>query len=126
MAARRTVPIQYDPQCLRFAWAAGLAEGEGSLFVALKSGPKPVFRFELEMTDRDVVERFYALVGIGTVRGPIERGHKPAWRWAASGPKALDLAVAMFPFFGERRRARIVSAVNAIYPERLSELALAA
>lgn len=71
------------------AWAAGLFDGEGSVFVSrtVKRGRAHVrLMAGLQMTTEDVVHRFSAAVGIGAVRGPYFNGKiawKPKWGWYA-------------------------------------------
>lgn len=93
------------------AWAAGVFEGEGSIGLANRGetrSPTPVLR--MNMTDRDVLERFYAIVGFGKVYGPYQYGtakRKPMFCWQSGG---WFYARALFDAFaehlGERRTAR--------------------
>lgn len=97
-----------------FAWACGLFEGEGSI-VSCVRGPRPARRGQvvhLYSTDRDVVERFAAAVGVGKVMGPYVRPtptggavRKPVWWWGVRDlVELLPLLDRMEPLLGERRR----------------------
>jgi len=55
------------------AWAAGIFEGEGS-FHQTKSGSPQA---KVKMADRDVVERFYEIVGFGHFG--FSASQKPEW-----------------------------------------------
>jgi hypothetical protein len=61
------------------AWAAGLFEGEGCWNAYVRKGGKVQMQVRLEMTDKDVVERFAAIVGCGAIHlsQPGTGGHKP-------------------------------------------------
>ena len=95
-------------------WAAGLFDGEGSITKHYQQDRgRPYWRLTLGMTDEDLVRRFHEAVrGLGTInlRHPPSkqrRGEKPMWVWA-SGSRAHVYAILamLYPFFGERRRAR--------------------
>lgn len=108
------------------AWAAGLFDGEGSIYgyqmyrnqVHNSDGSrrKGGVRFKLTMhsTDHDVLRRFAAIVGRGRFYGPYsdKRGdhYKPQLRWETNsfedGAHVLGL---LMPYFGERRRAKAES-----------------
>lgn len=68
-----------------FAWACGFFEGEGCIYAGRK-GPRgssrPSRRLCLNSTDRDVLERFHRIVGIGKI-GKVHEvpGRKPIWQW---------------------------------------------
>jgi len=62
------------------------------------------------MTDRDVVERFAAIVGFGSIRFDINRGNKdwkPITEWYTQRRDTTKTLIEMFwPYLGERRRAK--------------------
>ena len=94
------------------AWAAGLFEGEGSIQFPASQAP----RLSLCSTDRDVVEKFHAIVGVGRLRKEgsskilpdgTRRVYKDAFRWRCD--KIADVKRVMellLPHLGERRSAR--------------------
>ena len=93
------------------AWAAGLFEGEGCFNVYHRAGSnKSQTQARLTMTDRDAVDRFAAIVGIGKVRGPIvdPRGtNKDRWEWYVSSGKNVRIVIALLlPWLCERRRTK--------------------
>lgn len=95
-------------ESLEIAWAAGLFEGEGSIYPYRDSKSGTHYpRLDLASTDEDVVRRFARIVDGGSVYGPIQRpNRKPFWRWQATGTRAR-LALDLFaPHLGERRSAR--------------------
>jgi hypothetical protein len=89
-----------------YAWAAGLAEGEGCF-----SSDNGFPRFTLRMIDRDVVARFAAIYGL-RVQGPL-MGTSPLTRQPAYAARTgrfeivQHMAATMWPWLGERRRNRI-------------------
>ncbi len=84
-----------------WAWAAGLFEGEGCI------GPDEV---RLKMTDEDVVRRFAAIVGVGTVYPPYRQAQLnrlPAWQWVTARRRNVEIILTRFlPYFGQRRAAK--------------------
>ncbi len=86
-------------------WAAGIFEGEGSISCTAKSRGS----IAIEMTDRDILERFAEAVGVGKVTGPRNRGpnRKPIYLWAAYNRADWEALLRLFyPLLGERRRAQ--------------------
>jgi hypothetical protein len=92
------------------AWAAGLFEGEGTVFYSLKSG----YSVSLASTDLDVVERFAAVVGFGRVsdaRRPSGATSKSHWRdvyeWRATRRAHVEQLHALIgDYLGNRRTAK--------------------
>jgi hypothetical protein len=92
---------------LDIAWAAGLFEGEGC-FSHNKIAPSCV----LASVDEDVIRRFAAIVGIGSLRldARSARGKRgqDIWYWATAGYPSVQYVTALFwPWLHSRRRARI-------------------
>jgi hypothetical protein len=90
-----------------FAWAAGLFEGEGCF-----SWSQGRVVLKVVSTDREVLERFHAVVGCGGVypiKSPSKKQPhwKPAWLWTACGLEDVKAVMVEFePWLGERRTAR--------------------
>jgi hypothetical protein len=98
-----------------WAWAAGLFEGEGHIeHRQVSQGPGRKLKWKRElvlgMTDEDVVRRFHAIVGVGTVRLQRRPKDKPEWancwiwncsRWDETEPTLRRL----LPWLGDRRGA---------------------
>jgi len=102
------------------AWAAGLFEGEGCIGVwkTQKNHVLPLIRLTITMTDRDVLERFCAVVQCGKVGGERRYGrphHKPAFVWCISNRSDVErILLALLPWFGERRSAKAREALAEI------------
>lgn len=95
------------------AWAAGLFEGEGSILCP--SGHYQ--RLRLGMTDEDVVRRFQAIAGCGTVRRaqPRAAGWRPLFVWQVSDRGNVSRLLGLWlPYFGGRRAERAVEALERI------------
>jgi hypothetical protein len=100
---------------VELAWVAGLLEGEGCFFPieyrTEKYGPYIYARVAVLMTDLDILQRLQSLTGVGNINGPTIRKnprHKPLWHWVVSRHKeSITLMRAVYPWMGERRRARI-------------------
>lgn len=91
----------------KISWAAGLFEGEGSIFCDSHKRATAA----VNMTDRDVVERFAAVAQMGTIRGPYKysasNNHKPTWVWRIQGYRRVARLFTMFePWLCSRRTAR--------------------
>ena len=113
---RRPRPVHsVDP--LELAWAAGLIEGEGSVWI--KSGPYPAAIVQLSMTDEDVVRKLHKIFQIGDVyiQKPGVRSVKLQWKWRVSAQShvawVLDL---LYPLMGSRRKVQIDKA-REVLPE---------
>ncbi|HVS85645.1 MAG TPA: LAGLIDADG family homing endonuclease [Gaiellaceae bacterium] len=112
------------PRQVELAWAAGLFEGEGH-FTVRQRGPRwrALLEIGVTSTDRDVIERFAAIVGTGNVR-ERDRLARPHWKrqfyWTTSGHAAHRVADMLLPMLSERRRARhaeIAAIVAASQPQ---------
>lgn len=102
------------------AWAAGLFEGEGC-FWSSRCGKAPHYyiypRVSLNSTDRDVLERFARVVGVGTVatspRLKKQAHHKAQWSWVVSRKDDVRKVYELLkPWLGSRRRAQAESALS--------------
>lgn len=95
------------------AWAAGLFEGEGSFFTTKHPrGRVPYVGMQLQMVDRDTVERFHRIVGYGAVTAwqPSQESRQRVYCWRVQSVRAVvDLIPKFWPWLGERRRARAAS-----------------
>lgn len=91
------------------AWVAGIVEGEGSISWVGKQG----VRVKVAMTDEDVVRRLLTYTGVGTVGGPYDGTNKPRWSWYVGAKEDVWwLLMALLPWFGERRTARAIEAIE--------------
>ena len=86
-------------------WLAGWLEGEGSITWDSKGVPKVC----VEATDKDVVEKGGRLMGAGAIQFSKRKQphHKDTWVVRVRGKKAILLMLDLYPYMGERRRARI-------------------
>lgn len=103
------------PTALDMAWAAGLFEGEGSIFWhTANNGP----RMQMSSTDHDVLDRFHHVVERGRIYGPYTKlapARRPRWDWITGGQKNCGTLCALFwPFLGERRRAKVEAVLGRV------------
>jgi hypothetical protein len=103
----RLVPSRSE----EIAWAAGLFEGEGSWNAYYRNGPRSKMNVSarLAMSDEDVVKRFAAVVGFGTMRArSVSMAHyKPMTEWYTQRRANVRALIVMFmPYLGDRRRVR--------------------
>jgi len=95
------------------AWAAGLFEGEGSLFAAKQNRPdRPhkiyVYqRMSVTSTDLDVLEKFQDVVQCGLIHFSrrAKLHHKDVYHWVCNNSNQTMMVVqAFWPYLGERRK----------------------
>jgi hypothetical protein len=92
------------------AWVAGLFEGEGS-FTLIQTGPYPVIRAKVSMTDKDVVEKIYAIVGFGSFFEARQTNplHQLQWQWQTASFEGFQAFAAMvWPWLCSRRRLKVI------------------
>ncbi len=100
------------PSAEERAWLAGIFEGEGCFSGRFESGPGKdrTVTAKVAMSDRDTVEKFHRLIGLGNISGPHldSRGKsKPMWKWTVSSFELFQQTVCyLWPWLGERRRAK--------------------
>lgn len=89
-----------------FAWLVGILEGEGS-FSRQKTGKTSYSpRLDVAMIDNDIVERVASLMETSVHR--IRRIRtQDLWRTSIQGKRAMTVAMAAYPWLGERRRRQI-------------------
>lgn len=97
------------------AWAAGVFEGEGSVYLRkFVRGKAQITHthggFRVQMTDKDVVDRLRDVVGVGNVVPckPTGLGKKPSWAWQVQDRKGFSIVANLLrPHLGLRRTARL-------------------
>ena len=103
---------------LEIAWAAGFFEGEGCISRHSKTNNR--WALQMASTDKDVIEKFVNIVGIGKLYGPYQQRQrtkdgslvKPLWRWScADKASILKFANTIGPFLGERRTSALQKAL---------------
>jgi hypothetical protein len=96
------------------AWAAGIFEGEGWIGSSRQSrGSGWSISAHINMTDRDVLDRFCDVVGMGKVTTyPPKNGYKPVSRWGVCSFEEVQYLVCLiWEWLGERRRSQIFTAL---------------
>ena len=92
-----------------FAWAAGLLDARGSLYVkrrAVHTHKRPVLALSYQLTDRETLERFAATVGIAGTLCKLRRpsaGGSAVWQLQYNGRRAESVVAAVEPWLGSRR-----------------------
>jgi hypothetical protein len=88
---------------LEVAWAAGLFEGEGSVYVC-KVGDRTRAGVELSSTDEDVILKFVSIIGFGKIAKRERPPHKTHWRWYLyNRDEIIEVIELLLPYLGERR-----------------------
>jgi hypothetical protein len=107
-------PVGNVERQLEIAWAAGLFEGEGTIYRRSRGGAK----LRLSMTDEEVVRKFADVFGIGVYRRCLAEGpNRAQWEAATELRAKIDEIVSLVgPFLSARRRAQ-VEQVLSLRPE---------
>lgn len=103
------------------AWLGGLFEGEGCFTIRKRNGRAAGGACQLLMTDRDTVERFGRILGVGTLRvkKPSQPGRKVAYGWTLNGFEANQAFIAfIWPWLGARRKARAAEVLTLVASQR--------
>lgn len=106
----------YSQRC---AWAAGLFDGEGTTSASDRWDTPHVSVPQSGEAKPEVLERFLEIVGVGSISGPaFKRGRRPYWRFAASGPNAVEILEFLWPSLGpvKRKQAEAVLAAYRAHP----------
>jgi hypothetical protein len=106
-------------EALDIAWAAGLFEGEGCISRNESSGSRPRWCVILVSSDRDVIDRFHGVVGMGTVRSrkthTTPEHYKKQWIWRTTKRAEVEsLLKTLIPYFGKRRSIKANEALSEI------------
>jgi hypothetical protein len=103
----------------QIAWAAGLFEGEGSVYAAtdrrVHTPGHKTLAASLQTTDHDVLLCFKAVVGCGRLTGPYTstKSTKPYWIWQTRVAADVRALFEKFePWLGERRIALFREAIE--------------
>lgn len=100
---------------IEIIWAAGLFEGEGYICVACPKGKggrtSNGWRLGIEMTDKDIVERFAKVFNL-TVKFKPKAHKNPKWKdlyvaQVSHQAKVKEIVDALLPYMGERRRSKM-------------------
>lgn len=116
----RPTPFNED---VRWAWVAGLLEGDGCFTVNQGSGVVSAV-----MTDKDTIDRLHSWTGVGTVRGPYHNANglnvKPLYHWSTGRKEDVIFVIdKVLPYLLERRAARAaeVRSIAVNQPTRSSD-----
>jgi hypothetical protein len=118
---RRNGGLKRSPTTEEVAYAAGLWEGEGTIHcekVSRMGRPKPQMLLIVGMTDREPLERFREIWGVGQIQGPIIDHRrpdkaKPMWRYAVGAALTVaDITEAMRPWLSPRRIRQVDDALR--------------
>ena len=97
-------------------WLAGWVEGEGSFSTSQKHHH---FAMRVGVTDEDVARRAANIVGVPVKRAEIIKSGKQVWRVEAYGSLAIQWAMTLYAFMGDRRK-RAIRHMLQVWRERSS------
>jgi hypothetical protein len=103
-----------------FAWAVGLFEGEGCIYVGTsrsKYSASKVVHLKLGSTDKDVVDRFHKAVAVGRLyeirKFALDSSRKDLHTWECRvRTDSIALLEKMLPYLGNRRREKALEALR--------------
>ena len=107
------------------AWAAGIFEGEGTVYVHVRKHKVRDYLTAMaavDMTDGDIVNRFFETIKMGTCYGPYPRygilkdggKGKDRFRWTARKREEVEELFLLFsPYLGERRTQQFIDVLEA-------------
>lgn len=92
----------------KLIFLAGLFEGEGSFGLWGKHTKNNMYlTINVNMIDRDIVERFLNFFKIGSIYTPKPvANRKQQYAWKVTGKKAMEIILQMAPYFGKRRKEK--------------------
>lgn len=99
------------------AWAAGLFEGEGCFHITKTPWGSKVPTLSIQMTDRDVLEKFQRIVDSAGVSGPVDRGPRRKLMYkidVAERAAVKRVTTAFLPWLCERRKVRALEVLALI------------
>ncbi len=96
-------------------WLAGLLEGEGSFLKAPPSKSNKI-SIQLEMTDKDVVERAAKILQTSVYTPKIRNDYKQTYKVNISFNRAAEWMKLLFPLMGARRQQRIEECLKEYNP----------
>nr|BDD47446.1 hypothetical protein 22 [Pelagibacteraceae bacterium] len=94
------------------AWAAGVFEGEGTIYI-LKCRPSCA-NLQISMCDLDILERIQNLFGGNIYQKKKQKPHhKPIWTWQLSKSKDIvNTLTKLIPWFGHRRAYKALNTLD--------------
>ena len=109
---------QIGQKFIDIAWAAGLFEGEGTIYF---NNATSEYKLGLKMTDEDVMEKFFSIVEVGNLYGPYTpkdkklngENRKDFWLWQCWRPSDVRVILKLLlPYFGKRRVEKTIEALS--------------
>lgn len=107
----------------KMSWAIGLFEGEGSIVTNRYGRSKHgQVVLTIQVTDKDILQRFYNIVKVGNLRGPYNNKgpnthkgqiYKKVWVWSCgTSVDVIKLLTRWLPLLGKRRKQKAKEAIK--------------
>ena len=112
----KKIPKKINPLFMKrsIEWAAGLFEGEGCIYSGKNSR-----QLILQMSDKDVVESFCDIVGVGSVKEQDiakrtgNPNHKKGYRWIVCNKKdIISVLDKLLPYLGNQRAYKALNILD--------------
>jgi len=104
------------------AWAAGIFEGEGTIIRAKTNKGASPWHASVSSTDKCVIDKLYAIFGMGKVYGPYgyvngksrrREHHKEYWRWVVHTKETVTAVfMLIYPYLSDRRHGKFKLAIE--------------
>ena len=99
----------------KIIFLAGVFDGEGSFGIWSKLKRKKYFACSVEMSDKDVVKKFYEFFGgCMYLCKKRQEHHKDTWRWRVNGQGALKSMDMMISYLCIRRKEKYKNVVQCL------------
>ena len=94
------------PEKSKLIFLSGLFDGEGSFGIWSKGkGRKKEFACTIEMSDKDVLQRFVDMFGGQLfIAKKRKEHHRQTWRWRQNGYRAFQIVDKMIDYMSQRRQ----------------------
>lgn len=99
----------------KLIFLSGIFEGEGCFGHYSNGRKERRIEIQLQMTDPDVVNKFYQYFQKGSIsKKEFTNHYKTLYRWKVSGLEALKILHKMLPYFCKRRKENYYGMVQSI------------
>ena len=99
----------------KLIFLSGVFDGEGSFGIWSKLKTKKYFACSVEMTDKDMIQRFYKFFGgCMYLCKRRKQHHKDTWRWKINGQGALTTVDKMINYLSNRRKEKFKNVVQCL------------
>jgi hypothetical protein len=106
---------------LELAWAAGFFDGEGSVYMRDSGNKNKAYLYAtvaISQNDTEVLERFRAAVGLGSITGPVSYKDKtlPMYQLRiGSYPEVVKVKELLWPFLSSKKKEQFDHVLSIVH-----------